>query len=262
MAFLRIGHRGAPERAPENTLASFREALTLGLDGVELDVHQTRDGFLVVTHDEVIGRTLRFPEALAEGGMRSEVPKGAPSGTVSGGRPFVRDLTWAQIQSLDAGGWFRTDFLGERAPLLSEVLDLWQGRGTVFIELKAGSLYYPGIEENLVSLLQKRGWKDQVEISSFDHWAIRRVKTLAPRLPAGVLYNCRPIDPIALAREAGAEALHPFFRFVTPELIKAAHANGLQVFTWTVDDREDIQRLLAWGVDGIMTNRPEQFPPG
>lgn len=243
--YLRIGHRGAPGLAPENTLASFRRALSLGLDGVELDIHLTRDGTLVVTHDEVTGRTVR-PTVSAAGIQPRPVP--------------IRNLTWTELQALDAGAWFGPDFAGERVPRLDEVLDLWLGKGTVFIEIKAGSLYYPGIEVRLVELLQARGWRDQVEISSFDHQALRRVKELASHLPVGVLYVCRPVDTLVLARAVGAEALHPFFRFVTPELIEEAHRAGLRVYTWTVDERSEMEQLVDWGIDGIMTNRPEFLP--
>lgn len=232
---LRIAHRGASALAPENTLAAFRLALEQGCDGIELDIHRTRDGHLVVIHDHALGRT-------------------------AAGRGLIRDLPLAVVKQADAGAWKGPRFAGERVPTLDETLALLLPAGIlVFIELKAGSFHYPGIEADLLALLQRHDAVERVQVSSFDHWALKRLRELAPRLPLGMLYEGNPLDPIGMARAIGATAIHPGWHFVSPDLVTAAHAAGLHVNVWTVNDPAVARQLQAAGVDGIMSDSLETF---
>lgn len=231
---LRIGHRGASGTHPENTLAAFRQAAVLGADGIEFDVHRTRDGHLVVIHDPTLDRTT----------------------TLTG---LVRDRTLAEVRGADAGSWKDPRFAGERVPLLEEVLREAPARLKLFLELKAGSIHYPGIEEDLVRMLRKEGALERVQVSSFDHHALLRLRQIAPELSLGMLYTCNPVDPVGMARAIGATALHPRFEWVTPELVQRAHASGLQVYTWTVNDSAWVAEMKRCGVDGIMSDFPDRI---
>ncbi len=177
-----VGHRGAMGHAPENTLASFRKGFELGAPLLELDIHLSADGQIVVIHDETVDRT-----------------------TNGSGR--VCDLSAADIRRLDAGSWFSAEFAGEPLPLLDEVLEWAHGRVGLVIELKLGPVWYPGIEEALVTLLRQHGAEAEVLAISFDHIAVRRVKQVAPAVKTAVMYGGRLIDPVAVARSAAPDAL-------------------------------------------------------
>ena len=227
-----IGHRGAMGYAPENTLASFELALQQGADFVELDVHLSRDGQVVVMHDERLERT-------------------------TDGRGLVRDWSVSELRRLDAGAWFDPRFAGERVPTLQEVLEWAAGRTRLAIEIKNGPLYYDGIEARVVELLRRHDLRQQAIVISFDHQALRRLRALDEGLLTGALYSCRPADPVGLAAAAGAQVLEPHWSHVTPADVAAAHAAGLLVSTWTTSDPDTMRGLIEAGVDGIATNHPD-----
>jgi glycerophosphoryl diester phosphodiesterase len=202
---------------PENTLLSFRNAADMGADWVELDVHATRDGELVVIHDPTLERT-----------------------TNGSGR--VADHTREQLKCLDAGQ-------GQPIPTLREVLDWARGRRIgVDIEVKHAPAR---------AVVDVVGEFQHVLISSFDHPLVREIKTLEPRLPIGLLYAHRPIDPVRLARAAEASVLLPHWSHVVGEDVEAIHAAGLQVWTWATSDPQVLRRLIAMRVDAIATNDPD-----
>jgi glycerophosphoryl diester phosphodiesterase len=138
----RIAHRGCSSAAPENTMAAFQKAIELGVEGIELDVHQSKDGELVVIHDATLSRT-------------------------TSGRGYVNDLNWSELQQLDAGSWFEVEYASERLPKLEDVLNLLKGRSTVFIEIKQGRKPYPGIEERVMACIEKLNMQQHVFIHSF-----------------------------------------------------------------------------------------------
>jgi glycerophosphoryl diester phosphodiesterase len=229
-----VGHRGAMGHRPENTLASFEHALELGADWIELDVHLTRDGALAVIHDESVERT-------------------------TDGHGLVQDYSLAELKRLDAGSWFNASYAAERIPTLEEVLTFARARGTVVdIEIKNAPIYYAGIEEAVVKALDSQNMAEQVIVISFDHRAVKRVKSLDARIATGVLYAGRPVDAgVNLARQAEADALLPHWAYVTPDDVRAAHAAGLAVAPWATSDRAVLTRLVAAGVDAIGTNHPD-----
>jgi len=237
-----IGHRGAMGHCPENTFASFERALELGADWIELDVHLTRDGALAVIHDETVNRT-------------------------TDGHGLVKEHTLAELKQLDAGRWFGPDFVGQRVPVLDEVLVWARERNTVVdIEIKNAPIYYAGIEEAVVESLDRAGMAEQVIVISFDHGSVQRVKALDSRVATGVLYSARPTDGgLGLARAAQADAVLPQWAFVTPEDVDLAHRADLVVAPWATSDPEVLRGLIAAGVDAIGTNHPDilrQLLPG
>jgi glycerophosphoryl diester phosphodiesterase len=230
-----LAHRGAGRRAPENTMAAFRLAAKVGADGVELDVQLSKDGEVVVMHDSRVDRT-------------------------SDGCGRVADLTLAELRALDAGGWYAPEFAGERIPTLAEVLHELGPRLVLNVELKAASLFGGGLEAEVVRLVEDAGLGERVILSSFDPLALWRVRRLNPHLSTGLLYA--PDSPLyvrgrwlqALARPA---ALHPRWDTLDGLSIAAAHRQGLAVRPWTCDDPDGLRRLIAWGVDAIITNVPD-----
>jgi glycerophosphoryl diester phosphodiesterase len=222
-----VGHRGAMGHSPENTMASFERGLELGADWIELDVHLSRDGALIVIHDETLDRT-------------------------TNGHGLVREHTLDELKTLDAGD-------GQRIPTLGEVLDWARERSTIVdIEIKNATLYYDGIERAVVEVVSGANMIDQVIVISFDHTAVQRVKALDSRLATGVLYACRPTDGgVGLARAAGADALLPHWAYVTPDDVNTAHEQGLAMAPWVSSDPDVLKRLIAYGVDAIGTNHPD-----
>lgn len=231
---LKIGHRGAAGTHPENTMASFLRAAELGCDGVEFDIHRTSDGEIIVIHDATLERT-------------------------TNGTGLVRSKTLAEIKQVDAGSWKGAAFAGERVPTLREVI-----RGTaptfqLFVEMKAGSVHYPGIEEQILELLREEGALQRSQISSFDHHALRRLRELSPDVELGMLFSANVLDPVGMARECGASALHPFWQWASPAMLEQARAARMKVNVWTVNEPPYIGMMKALGVDGIMSDFPDRL---
>jgi glycerophosphoryl diester phosphodiesterase len=217
-----MGHRGAPADEPENTLRSFARALGVGVAAVELDVQLTKDGRLMVIHDETLDRT-------------------------TNGRGPVQDFTLAEIKSLDAGR-------GEPVPSLEEVFDLVQGKAHLVVELKQ-----PEAAGALLEFFRTRRAFDAATIVSFWHPAVKVLKEAEPRLNTGVLMVGCPADPVGLARAARAGTLALNFRYVNRELVDAAHRQDIKVMVWNIDDPETLQPYLAMNLDAICTNRPREI---
>jgi len=215
-----VGHRGCALLEPENTLRGFRRTLALGCDYVETDVRLTRDGELILMHDETVDRT-----------------------TDGSGR--VADLTFAEIRRLDAGQ-------GETVPTLAELLALLAGRVTLLCELKG-----EGTADAAVAVVKAAGMERHVIFTCFDLARIRRVKEIDASLRTGAIFSNPPPDFAQQARDAGAESCGIHFRHLTPEHLAAARAAGLTVRAWNPDTEEDIRRTLALGPDGIGSNRPD-----
>lgn len=235
MGLLRVGHRGAAGTAPENTLASMRRALEIGVDGVEFDIHRSRDGHLVVIHDPTLDRTTT-------------------------GSGMVGELSLAEIRAVDAGIRKGEAFAGERVPTLAELVEAVPGPVKLYLELKVGSFLYPGIEEELSRFILERGILDRMQVSSFDHLALLRLRQMLPTLETGMLYLCNPVDSVAMARACGASALHINWMYLTPDQVTAAHQAGLTVNAWTPNQKPAIDHCRSMGVDGIITDYPELLP--
>jgi glycerophosphoryl diester phosphodiesterase len=206
---------------PENTMPSFELGAEMGSDLLECDVHLSREGIPVVIHDHTLDRTT------------------SGSGLVS---------------ALDAGA---LRALG--LPTLDELLAWCRGRIPLSIELKNGPTFYDGIAEKVVDLVQKHDMRNHVTLISFDHQAVRRARELEQDLAVGVLYAARLVDAPAAAHAAWADAVMPHYGFATPDVIEQAHAAGLAVSVWTVDDADTAKRMAERGVDAIATNYPDRI---
>lgn len=230
-----IAHRGASAYAPENTMASFNLAMEMNSDGIELDVHMTKDKAIVVCHDETVNRT-------------------------SNGNGFIKDLTLQEIRELDAGSWFGEEYKGEKIPLLEEVMDLIKHKDMLLnIELKNAPILYEGIEEKVIDMIRSYNMEDRVIISSFNHYSLIEVKKINPRLKTGILYMAGLVEPWIYAKRINAEALHPlFYNIMVPEMVKGCHENGIMLNPFTVDDDNFIAAMVRSSVNGIITNYPDR----
>ncbi|MBA4494286.1 glycerophosphodiester phosphodiesterase [Paenactinomyces guangxiensis] len=230
-----FAHRGFSAIAPENTLAAFRMAIDAGADGIELDVHMTRDGEIVVIHDEKVDRT-------------------------TDGTGWVKDFTLPQIKELDSGNWFAEAYAGERIPTLAETLELIKDTGLrLNIELKNNVFRYPGIEEKVAKEVERFALQKRVIISSFNHYSLRYFKLYRPDWQLGALYAAGLYEPWVYAKHLGVSAIHPFYLAAADEVIAGCHTHGIQVRPYTVDDPGEMSRLIAANVDAIITNVPDRL---
>lgn len=226
-------HRGASAYAPENTLEAFGLAVEQGADGVELDVQLTKDGEVVVVHDETIDR-------------------------VSNGTGYVQDYT---LEELKAFRFNKThpEFPDAVIPTLKEVLQLLEPTGlSVNIELKTGIIRYDGMEERVLTLVKEMEMEDRVIYSSFHHASLVKIKKLDSGARTGLLYSDGWLHVHSYAKKMNVDALHPaLYHLKSKKLVKKAREKHLAVHVWTVDDEPSIQKLLEQGVDAIITNRPD-----
>lgn len=227
---LNIAHRGASGTFPENTLSAFRAAIDAQADMCELDVQLTRDGAVVVIHDDTVERT-------------------------TDGKGEVAELTLAELQRLDAGARFRDGAVkGERIPTLDEVFAVTAGRCGLNIELKAG-----GLEHQVAQIMQARDAFSGSIVSSFDWQYLKKIQQLHFNIRIALLADEKPVDLMINAVAMRAYSINPRWDMVTADLCKAAHERSLKVYTWTVDADARMRALMECGVDGIMTNYPERL---
>lgn len=232
---INFAHRGASAYCPENTMVSFKRALELGATGIETDVQMTKDGQLVIIHDESLKRT-------------------------TGDARLIKDITYDELTDLDAGSWFDPSFKGERIPALEQLLELVQNKGTIVnIELKNGIFQYPDIEQKVINMIQAYGMSDQVVISSFNHYSLVTCKEIAPDIRTGILYAEGLYRPWEYAATVQADALHAIKFAVTPEWVEEAAANGVVYHPWTVNAEAEMVQLLNAGVAGIITDYPDRL---
>ena len=229
-----IAHRGASGYAPENTLAAFELALAMGAKSAEFDVQQTRDGRLVVIHDTNLKRVARV-------------------------RRRVGALTWLELSRLDVGAWFKPKFKGEQVPALEEVLDLFQGRAELHLEIKHPLRPYPGMARRIVESLRARPeWSGKLVVSSFHHRSLFQVRELDREARLGYLVGLtRRRVALREAEELGCESVNLSARRVDAAWVRAVHEAGRKVLVYTVNEPKEYERLRRLGVDGVYTNYPD-----
>lgn len=227
-----IGHRGNARFAPENTLVSFNAAVKAGADVVELDYMVTRDGEQVVFHDKNLDRTTDAPQVL---GRR---------------KLTVADVSLDEIRRLDAGKWFDPRFRGAKVPTLAEALDLIQKDRVTMVERKTGSA------EACVELLKEKEYLDKVIVQAFDWDYVADFRRLAPDAVLGALgkdeMTIKKLDQI---EQTGAQ-LVGWNQDVSKADIDAVHARGMKIWIYTVNSEARAKKLIADGVDGIITDDP------
>ena len=226
------GHRGASGYAPENTLEAFRLALEMGADGFELDVHLTKDGHLVVIHDETVDRT-------------------------TDGTGEVRNMTLAELKALDACKGMEA-YRGAKIPTLREVYELIRDTDHIVnVEIKTDDIFYPQIEEKCLALEAEMGMKGRIVYSSFNHYTIARLRQLDPEAQLGLLYMSGLYEPWNYAKQVGAQYIHPiYFNLMLPGLAQGCAENGIGINAWTVDDPQMIGLCLQGGAN-VITNKPD-----
>lgn len=225
--FMKIGHRGAMGYEPENTLLSFKKALELGVDAIELDVYVCKSGELVVIHDDKVDRT-------------------------TNGKGYVMEKNFDELRSLDAGK-------GEKIPTLSEVLDLVNKKIKVNIELKGVGTAKP-VSNLIEKYIKDKGWKyDDFIVSSFNHYELKEFGELNPSVKIGALIVGIPIGFAEFAEKLNASFVNLCVEFISQEFVDDAHRRGIEVYVWTVNDADEIRRMKSLGVDGIFSNFPDRL---
>ncbi len=236
-----IAHRGASGYAPENTMASFQKAIELGAKEIELDVHQTSDGEIVVLHDAVLTKT-------------------------TNGHGKVCNTKYSKLRTYDAGFWFGNEFKGEKVPLLSEILDFIRGNARVIIEIKFGSRLYPGIERNIWDLVTETNMTENVIISSSKVTVLKTLKEISNRIELAKILTPREILKPLFQENSYIRRysllnriteLHPHWSFIDPRFMRWASNEKKKVVVWTVNKEKRMKTLVRKGVDGIITNYPD-----
>lgn len=227
-----FAHRGYSGKYPENTMIAFKKALECGVDGIELDVQLTKDGEVVIIHDETIDRTTT-------------------------GKGFVVDYTYEELEKFDASFKFK-DLGFNKIPTLREYFQLVKDYDIVTnVELKTGINEYLGIEEKVWELIKEYNLEEKVIISSFNHFSVMRMKDIAPQLKYGFLSEDWIIDAGKYTHSHGVQCYHPRFNNLVPDVIKELKKYNLEINTWTVNLEEDMRYLYSNNIDVIITNYPE-----
>ncbi|MBS7657593.1 MAG: glycerophosphodiester phosphodiesterase family protein [Candidatus Bathyarchaeia archaeon] len=229
-----IAHRGASGYAPENTLASFLKAIELNADAIECDVHLTKDGVPIVIHDEELSRTTNW-------------------------KGYIKDYYLIELKSLSAGykSRFGNQFESEKIPTLKEVFEVCKNKVGVVIEIKNGPFFYDRIEEKIIELIKEFNMEDWVIISAFDHQTVKKIKKLNRRLVTAIIFSGCPVKPTLDALLAYADGLHLEWCYLKQNVIEEAEKDNLFINVWTVNNEENIKKMLLMNVNGVITDYPD-----
>lgn len=226
MTPLITAHRGCSQLAPENTLPAIELAIQNQVDFVEIDVQETKDHDLVVIHDSHLQR-------------------------LAGVDGNVWELTAEELGNLDVGKWFSHDFIDTRIPTLVSVMDLAKHRIKLNLELKSHK-HEQELVAKTVALIRQGNWQKNCVVSSIDWHILRQVQAIAPELMLGPVMT--PSQSLLPNFAVDFYSIH--FTLATPDFVDRAHAEGKSVHAWTVNQRSDMQRLVAQGINNIITDRP------
>lgn len=228
-----FGHRGFSGKYPENTMLAFQKAYEAGCDGIELDVHFTKDNVMVIIHDEDIKRT-------------------------TNGSGLVKDFTFEELRKFDASASFTGQYGFNPIPSFEEYVAWVKDLDIITnIEIKNGVYYYEGLEEALIDIVRKNHLEDRIIFSSFNNASVMKCKRLAPEIKCGFLMDGCIGNANGYAKSMGIECVHPDWHKLTDEEIKACHERGVEINTWTVNEEADIRHMAEMGVEGIISNYPD-----
>lgn len=231
-----IAHRGFSGVYPENTMLAFRKAIEIGADGIELDVHLSKDGQVMIIHDEALKRTIGL------------------DGVVS-------DYTRAELEKISAGKTKNDEFGFTPIPSLEEYLAFMaEHRDKITnIELKTAPVYYPEIEEKTLELVRKFDLEKNIIYSSFNWLSIERMQRLGTISETGLLFSGMKLyNQAHIIKSLGINYFHPDFNDLTDEIVKSYLDNKVGLNVWTVNEIEDMKVCLSWNIDGLITNFPDR----
>lgn len=231
-----FAHRGASgwdtKYAPENTMPAFEKAIEMGADGIELDVQLTKDGEIVICHDEKIDRT-------------------------SNGTGWLKDYTLVELREFSFSKT-HPEYGDIKIPTLREFMEFMAPTGKELnIELKTGIIFYDGLEERTAAMVREFGMEDRVIYSSFNHHSLKLLKMSVPDARIGLLMGENFVNVPEYPVMMKAEAVHPYYKHIDKDYIERCHANGIKVNTWTVDLLVELKRFCDYGVDIIITDCPD-----
>jgi len=238
-----IAHQGGAKLAPGNTLAAFKNAIELGVDMIEIDVHLSKDSKVIVIHDGTIDAT-------------------------TDGSGEIKSMTLDEIKKYDAGTWFDKKFKNEHIPTLDEVMEILNGKVSLLIEIKEGDEHYPGLEERVVETIHKYNATDWAFVQSFNEKTVLKVKKMDPAITTFYLlgtnfneYYSNLADKVSTGKniEKKYDGIAPHFSFLNNDKVKVFHQAGFSVFAWTVDEPDDMKKIVNINVDGIITNLPDKL---
>jgi glycerophosphoryl diester phosphodiesterase len=226
-------HRGYSGLYPENTMLAFKKANDAKADEIEMDVQLTKDGTVVIIHDESVER-------------------------VTGAKGWVRNFTFDELRKLDASFLWNGKFGFNPVPSLDEYFAWVKDTGIVTnIELKNSVYYYEGLEEKTTALIKKHNLEDKIIFSSFNHASLLKCKKLNPAIPCGVLTEKHIGSAGYYIQSSGLEFYHPDIKFLNDEIIADCKTHGIELNVWTVNDMAGLLKLEAWHCRGIITNYPD-----
>lgn len=230
-----FGHRGAAGTHPENTLISFQYAEKVGANGIELDVQMTKDGTIVIIHDEKVDRT-------------------------TNGKGWVKDFTYKELRKLDASYKFKKKFGTCEIPSLHELFEWTTNYPNLLIniEFKNGMIPYHGMEEEVIKMAENYRLQNRVLFSSFNHYSLVKCKKLAPHIETAALFMEGLYQPWEYAKQIGASAIHPYYPVAIPEIIAHSQTANIAVRPFTVNNEKKMAELIEQNCDGIITDYPEK----
>ena len=230
-----FAHRGFSGKYPENTMIAFEKAVEIGVDGIELDVHLTKDNELVIIHDEDVKRT-------------------------TNGEGLVKDMTLEELKKYDASATFVGQYGINPIPTLREYFELVKDTNIITnIELKTSVYEYHTIEKRTIDMVREFGLEDRIIFSSFNHFTVKRCEEIAPEIKRGFLTGDWLYDFGKYTKERNVQCCHPWHVSLSQEVVDEMHAAGCEINTWTVNEYEDIERLSKMGVDCLIGNFPDRM---
>ena len=229
-----FAHRGYSSKYPENTMLAFEKAIDIGADGIEVDVHKSKDNKLVIIHDEDIERTFK-------------------------GHGRVCDFTLKELKEFENKEVNFSKNIKCSIPTLEEVLELLKDKEDIVlnIELKTDVISYKEIESDVIKIIERYNMENRIILSSFNHKSIKKCKEINPSIKTGMLYKYKLSDPIKMAKEIKADGIHPNAKLVTKELIVESHKNNIKVNSYTVNSSNIMMKFKEWNIDGMYTDYPD-----
>ncbi|MDR6551622.1 glycerophosphodiester phosphodiesterase family protein [Paenibacillus qinlingensis] len=228
--FVNLAHRGASEYAPENTLASFYKGIEMGANGIETDLKITKDGVVILFHDNELNRT-------------------------TNGTGLPSDYTWEELQQLDAGGWYSPRYAGERLVSYEQFLHYF-GRKPLLFALELKDKF---IEEQALYYIEKYDVREQVTVTSFSYDSLRAVRAKDATIKMGHLVRHIDLSSIEQVKEINCQQICPATEFITAEGVALAKAHGLEVRAWGAFSEQLMHKALSCGVDGMTINFPDKL---